>query len=109
MLTIKPLPVPKEAYNPDRPLSDLIKAQLKHFQHLEHTKLPHDAKSPFQHHRLTTEREAAKYIAYMTHRLCEETPAEASPSQPSKRTKQAPKKRTKTTSRSSRKTKGKKS
>ncbi len=67
-----PIPVPrppKEAYNKNRPISDLIKAQIKHFQHLE-SKLSPGLRAPMPHHELTTESAAAAYIAHMTAALC---------------------------------------
>lgn len=60
---------PKEAYNKNRPISDLIKAQLKHFQHIEQKLLP-EQRPNIPHHELTTESAAAKYIAAMTQALC---------------------------------------
>ncbi len=65
---------PKEAYNKNRPISDLIKAQLTHFQHLEQ-KLPADQRPKMAHHELTTESAAARYIAAMTEALCRVAPA----------------------------------
>ena len=60
---------PRKAFNKNRPISDLIKAQVKHFQHLE-SKLHSDLQSPMEPHELTTESAAANYIAYMTNVLC---------------------------------------
>jgi hypothetical protein len=36
LATIKRHPVPQDSYNPDRPLNDLGRDQLKHFAHVEH-------------------------------------------------------------------------
>ena len=60
---------PQSSFNKNRPISDLIKAQIKHFQHLE-AKLPPQDRSPLAAHELTTESAAAQYIAHMTSVLC---------------------------------------
>jgi hypothetical protein len=65
---------PPEAFQKHRPVSDLIKSQIKHFQHLEqklHLNLP----TKFSPHDLTTESAAAQYIAEMTTALCDRTTA----------------------------------
>ena len=64
---MNPIPVPappKSAYNPNRPVSDLLRAQLKHFQHVElKSGVKIDAASKQD---LATEAGAARYIAEMT-------------------------------------------
>jgi hypothetical protein len=70
-------PPSKEAFHKGRPMSDLIKAQVKHFKHVEEKLSPqHREKIP--QHRITTENEAAVYIHAMTRLLrsgVKETPA----------------------------------
>ncbi|HEY0564598.1 MAG TPA: hypothetical protein VGC88_03385 [Terriglobales bacterium] len=61
---------PKTAFNKNRPVSDLLKAQIAHFQHLE-AKLAEEHRSPLAAHELTTESTAAQYIAHMTRVLCD--------------------------------------
>lgn len=56
---------PKAAFNKQRPMSDLIKAQIKHFKHLEH-KLPPEHRAALPQHHIITEEDAARYIAPMT-------------------------------------------
>jgi len=61
-------PPSKEAFHKGRPMSDLIKAQVKHFKHVEEKlSLQHREKIP--QHRITTENEAAQYIHAMTRLL----------------------------------------
>jgi hypothetical protein len=61
-------PPSREAFNKSRPMSDLIKAQVKHFKHLEEKLSPQERRSIPQH-RITTENDAAQYIAAMTQLL----------------------------------------
>lgn len=56
---------PKEAFNKHRPMSDLIKAQIRHLKHLEE-KLSPEVRATLPQHRLITEDDAARYIAPMT-------------------------------------------
>ena len=56
---------PKEAFQKLRPISDLIKAQVKHFKHVE-AKLSDEQREGIPQHRITTENDAALYIAAMT-------------------------------------------
>ena len=65
---------PKQSFNKNRPISDLLKAQVEHFQHLE-SKLESRMRSPLHPHELTTESAAANYIAHMTGVLLGESPA----------------------------------
>lgn len=64
---------PPQAFRKNRPVSDLIKSQIKHFQHLEH-KLQLTLPTKFSPHDLTTEAAAAQYIAEMTTALCNQNP-----------------------------------
>ena len=59
---------PKEAFHKLRPMSDLIKHQVNHFKHLEE-KLPAERRKALPQHRITTENDAALYIAAMTRLL----------------------------------------
>ena len=59
---------PKEAFNKHRRMSDLIKKQVEHFKFLEH-KLAPEQRSVLPQHAITTEDEAARYIAAMTRLL----------------------------------------
>ena len=59
---------PKEAFHKLRPMSDLIKAQVNHFKHLEE-KLSPGERGGIPQGRITTENDAAAYIAAMTRLL----------------------------------------
>jgi hypothetical protein len=61
-------PPSKEAFHKGRPMSDLIKAQIKHFKHFEE-KLSPEQRDSLPQHRITTENEAALYITAMTRML----------------------------------------
>jgi hypothetical protein len=56
---------PKEAFNKNRRISDLIRAQVNHLKHVE-ASLPTDQRSKIPQHEITTESDAANYIASMT-------------------------------------------
>jgi hypothetical protein len=56
---------PKTAFNKQRPMSDLIKWQVRHFKHLEQ-KLPPESRAALPQHHIITEADAARYIAPMT-------------------------------------------
>jgi hypothetical protein len=56
---------PKQAFNKNRPISDLIRAQIKHLKHVE-AGMPAKLRDEVSQHPITTEGEAAKYIASMT-------------------------------------------
>jgi hypothetical protein len=56
---------PKEAFNKNRRMSDLIKAQIMHFKHVEE-KLPPDTRRILPQHPIVSEDDAARYIASMT-------------------------------------------
>jgi hypothetical protein len=64
---VEPIPVPappKTAFNKNRPVSDLLVAQLKHFQHIEQKRgIQLD---PALKRDIDTEGGAARYIASMT-------------------------------------------
>ena len=61
-------PPGKTAFHKGRPMSDLIKAQIKHFKHVEE-KLSPEHREKIPQHRITTENEAALYITAMTRLL----------------------------------------
>ena len=56
---------PKEAFNKNRPISDLIRAQVNHLKHLE-ANLPANLRQQLPQHEITTEDDAARYIGAMT-------------------------------------------
>ena len=70
---------PKEAFNKNRPISDLIRAQVNHLKHVE-ASLPADKRTKIPQHEITTESDAANYISAMT-RLFQSKPA-AAPAKP---------------------------
>jgi hypothetical protein len=80
---------PPQAFRKNRPISDLIKSQIKHFQHLEH-KLHLTLPIKFSPHDLNTEAAASQYIAEMTAALrdravaAKSTPANIRVAPPSK-------------------------
>jgi hypothetical protein len=55
--------------NKERPISDLIKAQLKHIQHAEGGRLPKNKRSSRKLEEIRTEAQAAAYIAEVTRLL----------------------------------------
>lgn len=57
---------PASAMNKDRPISDLIKAQLLHIQHAENARLPKHKRDGRMPGDIRTEAEAASYIAAVT-------------------------------------------
>lgn len=73
MATIRVPAPPPQAFQKNRPISDLVKSQIKHFQHLEH-KLQLKLSRPFSPNDLTTEAGAAQYIAEVTAALCSRAP-----------------------------------
>jgi hypothetical protein len=65
---MEPILVPgpgKEAFKKLRPISDLIRAQVGHFKHLQE-KLPPTVRATLPQHSIVTEDDAAHYIAAMT-------------------------------------------
>ena len=65
---MEPIHVPRppaEAFNKNRPVSDLIRAQVNHFKHVER-KLSAEQRRAIPQQGVTTEAEAAQYIAAMT-------------------------------------------
>lgn len=73
-----PAPAP-QSFRKDRPISDLVKSQIRHFQHLEH-KLQFNLPTRFSPQNLTTEAAAAQYIAEMTTALRGPTAEVSAPS-----------------------------
>ena len=61
-------PPGKTAFHKGRPMSDLIKAQVRHFKHVEE-KLSPEHREKVPQHRITSENEAAQYIHAMTRLL----------------------------------------
>ena len=59
---------PKEAFNKNRRVSDLIRAQVNHLKHIE-AKLPPSLRQGIPQHPIVTEDDAARYIAPMTQLL----------------------------------------
>lgn len=65
-MAIIPVPRPsKKAWNPDRPISGLLLAQIEHLQHAER-RLPLRYRSAIYTHAIRTEGEAARYIREAT-------------------------------------------
>ena len=70
---------PTRAFNKNRRISDLIRAQIHHLKHIEQ-KLPPQLRLQIPQHEITTEDDAARYIAPMTTLL--RAQAATSPAQP---------------------------
>ncbi len=68
MATILVPAPPKSAFNKDRPVSDLLRGQLKHFHHIE-ASLPPALRSNMTPRDYATEEGAARYIAHLTNAL----------------------------------------
>ena len=60
-----PVPRPKNAMNPDRPVNALLQAQIQHLQQAER-RLPLRYRSEIYTHAIQTEGEAAEYIREIT-------------------------------------------
>lgn len=56
---------PKESFNKQRPVSDLIRKQVEHFRHVE-SKLTAAQRAGLPQGHVRTEQDAAQYIAAMT-------------------------------------------
>jgi hypothetical protein len=56
----------KKAYNPDRPISSLIRTQLLHLHHAENIQVPLAARTNTNINNLLTERQASEYIHKVT-------------------------------------------
>ncbi|SRR5579871_590755 len=56
----------KKAYNPDRPISSLIRTQLLHLHHAEHIVVPEKERTNININTLLTERQASEYIQRVT-------------------------------------------
>jgi hypothetical protein len=84
---------PKEAFNKDRPVSDLIRSQVEHFRHVE-SKLPQAQRSTLPQDYIRTEHEAAQYISEMTALLLSQStpssPIRPAPTVMSRRTSKVP-------------------
>jgi hypothetical protein len=80
MATIQVPGPPKESFNKDRRISDLLLSQVKHFQHVE-AKLDPSLRTSFSS-RILTENAAAQYIAQMTDVLRGRTPHKVATARP---------------------------
>ena len=70
-MALIPVPKPpKSAYNPDRPMSSLLKSQIEHLREAE-GKLPLKYRSEWYIKAIRTESEAAKYIRDVTEAIHE--------------------------------------
>ena len=69
---------PRQAFNKNRRISDLILAQIRHLKHLEE-KLPAQLREQLPQHSIVTEDDAARYIAPMTRLLRGEGAAAGAP------------------------------
>ncbi|HZU32062.1 MAG TPA: hypothetical protein VFB79_13175 [Candidatus Angelobacter sp.] len=56
----------KAAYNPDRPISSLIRTQLLHLHYAEHLRIPEKERTNTNINTLHTERQASEYIQKVT-------------------------------------------
>jgi ArsR family metal-binding transcriptional regulator len=70
-MTVIRVPLPaKNSFNPDRPVSGLLKAQILHLQDTE-KRLPLDLRSNIYINAIKTEGEAAEYIRQVTEAIHE--------------------------------------
>jgi hypothetical protein len=65
---IKVPKTPKSAYDPDRPISELVKNQIRHMQAAEQS-LPAESRSLMPVAAITTERDASAYLQHVTEQL----------------------------------------
>src|SRR6185312_11738161 len=72
---------PKEAFNKNRLISDLIRKQVEHFRHVE-TKFSDAQRASLPQGHIRTEHEAAQYIAAMTQLLLSRPTPVAQPQVP---------------------------
>jgi hypothetical protein len=70
---------PKESFNKDRLISDLVRNQVEHFKHVEES-LPQNVRATIPQHAIVTESDAARYIHAMTSYLL----SRPQPKQPAK-------------------------
>ena len=56
----------KDSYNPDRPISSLIRTQLLHLHHAENLVVPQNQRTNVNINTLHTERQASEYIQRVT-------------------------------------------
>jgi hypothetical protein len=76
----------KEAYNPDRPISSLIRTQLLHLHQAENIAIPPKARTNININDLHTERLASEYIQKVTALLHKHGKAATKKSKPAKKT-----------------------
>jgi hypothetical protein len=72
---------PSQAFNKNRRISDLIRAQTNHLKHLEEKMSP-SVRQQIPQHAIVTEADAANYIAAMTRLLRTQGDSLATPSAP---------------------------
>jgi hypothetical protein len=75
----------KAAYNPDRPISSLIRTQLLHLHHAEHLAIPQKERTNININTLHTERQASEYIQQVTALLHKHGKNAAKKSKPGKK------------------------
>ena len=75
----------KEAYNPDRPISSLIRTQLFHLHHAEHLAIPAKERTNININTLHTERQACRYIEKVTALLHKHGKKNAKKSKPARK------------------------
>src|ERR1051326_4107226 len=64
-MALLPLPKPKNAWNPDRPMSSLLKWQIEHL-HAAEMRMPSRYRTEIYVNAIRTEGEAANYIQLVT-------------------------------------------
>lgn len=79
---------PSQAFNKNRRVSDLIRAQTNHLKHVEQ-KLSPSLRQQIPHHAIVTEADAASYIAAMTRLFQTQGDSATSPAARQKATGQA--------------------
>lgn len=90
----------KKAYNPDRPISSLIRTQLLHLHHAEHLSVPPKERTNININTLHSERQASRYIQSVTallHKYGKKTPKKPKPARKKASRKKARGKSTRTT------------
>jgi hypothetical protein len=75
----------KEAYNPDRPISSLVRTQLLHLHYAEQLRVPPEEHTNININTLHTERQASKYIQKVTALLHKHGKKAAKKSKPAKK------------------------
>lgn len=78
MATIHVPAPPASAFHKERPISDLLRGQLRHFEHIE-SRLPAELRSTIPPRDRLTEDGAARYIAHLTQALQSQAAAPPAP------------------------------